>query len=88
MFDKVRNMMYNANEVRESSITPNEWQDELIKIAPPPIIYAEKASAEMRGLLARLIIFRILLFIITEYFNANDTTDYDIRKYDEYLDQP
>jgi hypothetical protein len=46
-------MMYNANEVRESSITPNEWQDELIKIAPPPIIYAEKASAETQRLLAR-----------------------------------
>lgn len=54
MFDKVRNMMYNANEVRESSITPSEWPDELIKFAPPPIIYAEKASAEMRRLLARL----------------------------------
>ena len=54
MFDKVRHMMYNTFEVRESSITPENLRAKRadIKIAPPPIIYAEKAFAETQGLLA------------------------------------
>ncbi len=47
-------MMYNTFEVRESSITPENLRAKRadIKIAPPPIIYAEKAFAETQGLLA------------------------------------
>jgi hypothetical protein len=41
MFDKLADMVYNAFELKGSNI-----------IAPPPIIYAKKASAEMQRLLA------------------------------------
>jgi hypothetical protein len=40
MFDKLPIMVYNAFELKSS------------KTAPPPIIYAKKAPAEMQGLLA------------------------------------